>query len=272
MLPALSRRTRHLPEIADCTDLSCQTIPLARPGVRYRVYRSLTLYSHATLTALKILVASMLAGVVGIALDLDRPAWAVVSAMLVLQWGPDRRPGTIRGIRRLTGSVFGILPFAVFHSVGLTTWGCCSPWEGLPVLRGDHRRPQQLRPPPHRDHAPGDAHRWGDERAAGRGQSLAQYRGRHRRTLRDRWSTTVLPAGHGGPAQSAAGGRQYRGDGRPVRPAEGLRVHRADTGRTPRPAVRAAQRAPRLAVGRLLRAGVRGAALAPPSRHPAHRL
>jgi hypothetical protein len=117
------RGQSEVAEIAGEVDLSRQAIPLARPTARYRVYRSLTLYSHATLTALKILVASLLAGVVGIALDLDRPDWAVVSAMLVLQWGPDRRPGTIRGIHRLIGSVFGILLFALFHTVGLHTWG-----------------------------------------------------------------------------------------------------------------------------------------------------
>jgi hypothetical protein len=113
-------------EVADTpsyVDLDRLTIPLARPSIRYRIYRSLTLYSHATMTAVKILVACVLSGVVGIALGFDRPDWAVVSAMLVLQWGPDRKPGTIRGLHRLIGSVFGIGLFAVFHSLGLHSWG-----------------------------------------------------------------------------------------------------------------------------------------------------
>lgn len=110
-------------DIPSYIDLNRLSIPLARPSIRYRIYRSLTLYSHATMTAVKVLVSCLLAGVVGIALGFDRPDWAVVSAMLVLQWGPDRKPGTIRGVHRLIGSVFGIALFSLFHALGLHTWG-----------------------------------------------------------------------------------------------------------------------------------------------------
>ncbi|QGU03440.1 hypothetical protein CETAM_00735 [Corynebacterium comes] len=96
-------------------DLSRTAIPHARPTVLYRLYRSMHPHSHASLTAGRILVATLLAGVVGIAVGLDRPDWAIVSALLILQWGPDRTPGTIRGLHRLVGSALGIGLFAVFH-------------------------------------------------------------------------------------------------------------------------------------------------------------
>lgn len=48
-------------------------------------------------------------------MGLDRPDWAIVSALLMLQWGPDRVPGTIRGIHRMVGSVGGIVLFAILH-------------------------------------------------------------------------------------------------------------------------------------------------------------
>ncbi|HIW92308.1 MAG TPA: FUSC family protein [Candidatus Corynebacterium avicola] len=95
------------------------TVPLLQPSNRYLIYRSLTLDSHATVTALKIMIASITAGVIGVALGFDRPDWAVVSAMVILQWGPDRRPGTARSIHRLIGSVLGVLLFAVFHLLEL---------------------------------------------------------------------------------------------------------------------------------------------------------
>lgn len=110
-------------DIPSYVDLNRLSIPLARPSIRYRIYRSLTFYSHATMTAVKVCVACLASGVLGIALGFDRPDWAVVSAMLVLQWGPDRKPGTIRGLHRLIGSVFGIGLFSLFHVLGLHSWG-----------------------------------------------------------------------------------------------------------------------------------------------------
>lgn len=74
------------------------------------------------MTAVKMFLACLAAGVVGIALGLDRPDWAIVSALLILQWGPDRMPGTIRGLHRLIGSVLGIGLFAGFHLLDLGPW------------------------------------------------------------------------------------------------------------------------------------------------------
>ncbi|MGD7002116.1 FUSC family protein [Corynebacterium halotolerans] len=108
-----------LTDTPNYVDLSRTVIPLSRPTVMFRLYRSLHLYSHATLTASKVGLATIFAGVVGIALGYDRPDWAVVSALLMLQWGPDRTPGTIRGIHRVIGSLIGIWLFALFHILGI---------------------------------------------------------------------------------------------------------------------------------------------------------
>ncbi|AGF73144.1 FUSC family protein [Corynebacterium halotolerans] len=105
----------ELTDTPNYIDLSRTSIPHARPTIAYRLYRSMHPYSHASLTAGRILVATLLASTVGIAFGLDRPDWAIVSALLILQWGPDRVPGTIRGLHRLVGSVAGIGLFAVFH-------------------------------------------------------------------------------------------------------------------------------------------------------------
>lgn len=103
-------------------DLERTAIPHARPTVAYRIYRSIHPYSHATMTATKVALASLLAGAIGLALQLDRPDWAVVSVLLTLQWGPSRVPGTIRGVQRLVGSVAGIGFFALLHATGVEGW------------------------------------------------------------------------------------------------------------------------------------------------------
>lgn len=123
-LAILNTRTKHT-ESDDISDnpnylnLSRTAIPHSRPSISYRFYRSASLYSHATQTALKVMMASLLCGVAGIALGMGRPDWAIVSALLTLQWGPDKIPGTIRGLHRLVGSMGGILLYAVFHLAGV---------------------------------------------------------------------------------------------------------------------------------------------------------
>lgn len=98
-------------------------IPHSRPSNAYRIYRSFDRYSHASVTAQKVALAGLSAGLLGIALGFHRPDWAVVSALLMLQWGPDRWSGTIRGAHRMIGSLLGIVVFAVFHWMGLEGWG-----------------------------------------------------------------------------------------------------------------------------------------------------
>ena len=97
-------------------------IPLARPSRKYRIYRSMDWSSHASVTAQKIFLACLGASVAGIALGLDRPDWAIVSALLMLQWGPDKTPGQIRGVHRVIGSLLGIALFAVFHLLDFQGW------------------------------------------------------------------------------------------------------------------------------------------------------
>lgn len=103
-------------------DLSRTAIPHARPSITYRFYRSASPHSHATITAGKVMVSALLMGVVGLAFGLGRPDWAIVSGLLVLQWGPDRIPGTIRGLHRVVGSIIGIGLYAVLHLIGVQGW------------------------------------------------------------------------------------------------------------------------------------------------------
>lgn len=103
-------------------DLSRTTIPHARPSVTYRFYRSAVWHSHATITAGRVMISALLMGVVGLALGMERPDWAIVSGLLVLQWGPDRIPGTIRGVHRVVGSIIGIGLYALLHFAGVQGW------------------------------------------------------------------------------------------------------------------------------------------------------
>ncbi|MCX2163371.1 FUSC family protein [Corynebacterium auriscanis] len=96
-------------------DPSRATIPLARPDVRTRINRSLTWNSHAMVAAQRMAFAGVISAAVGIALGFDRPDWAVVSAVIMLQWGPERIPGMVRGIQRMLGSIVGIGIFALLH-------------------------------------------------------------------------------------------------------------------------------------------------------------
>ncbi|GAB3945196.1 FUSC family protein [Corynebacterium tapiri] len=112
--------------VSDTSQLSDPTraaIPHTRPTNAYRIYRSLDLNSHASVTAQKVALASLGAGISGIALGFDRPDWAIVSALLMLQWGPDRTNGQIRGLHRLIGSLIGLGLFVAFHAVELRGWG-----------------------------------------------------------------------------------------------------------------------------------------------------
>lgn len=124
--PSVGRRddsaAEELTDTPNYIDLTRHTVPLARPSIRYRVYRSLHWYSQATMASIKVTVACLGAGVLGIACGFDRPDWAVLSAMLVLQWGPERRSGTIRGLHRVIGSVVGVGIFGVLHLLGVHDW------------------------------------------------------------------------------------------------------------------------------------------------------
>ena len=102
----------ELTDTPNYLDLTRTAIPHTRPSMSYRLYRSLHRHSHATMTGVRVFAAALGAGALGIALGFDRPDWAIVSALLILQWGPDRLPGTIR---------IGL--FALLHVADLTLWG-----------------------------------------------------------------------------------------------------------------------------------------------------
>jgi hypothetical protein len=87
-------------------------LPLPRPGVRYRLRRSATIRSHATLTALRVAIVCAIAGGAGYALGLDRPHWAILSALVVLQQGTDRVRANVRGLQRFAGTTLGLAVFA----------------------------------------------------------------------------------------------------------------------------------------------------------------
>ncbi|WP_047241456.1 FUSC family protein [Corynebacterium epidermidicanis] len=100
------------PTYVDSTRLA---IPHTRPTVTYRLYRSSNWHSHATITTLRVVIASLAASVASIALGFDRPDWAVVSVVMTLQWGPELIPGTIRGVHRMVGSIVGIGLFSLIY-------------------------------------------------------------------------------------------------------------------------------------------------------------
>ena len=96
-----------------------------QPSVKYRIGRSLNIHSHAELSMEKVVLASLTSCTLTIWLGLDRPDWGVITALLILQWGPEKIPGTIRGVHRLLGSVLGIGLFAIAHAFQIG---------GLPLL------------------------------------------------------------------------------------------------------------------------------------------
>lgn len=89
--------------------------PLARPSWWYRIRRSAGFRSHAGLTATRVGVAALAAGVLSVVVGLDRPDWAVITAVLVLQRGPDRTAGSVRALHRFLGSLAGVLAFTLIH-------------------------------------------------------------------------------------------------------------------------------------------------------------
>ena len=73
-------------------------------------------------TTQKVVLSAAITVLVGLTLGFDRPDWGVVSAFLMLQWGPDHVPGTVRGIHRMLGSVVGVLLFSILHYFGINGW------------------------------------------------------------------------------------------------------------------------------------------------------
>ncbi|MEV2223657.1 FUSC family protein [Nocardia vinacea] len=103
--------------IADAApDVLDAPVPMTRSTVGQRLRRSLTIRSHAATTALRTLAAAVIAGGISVLLDLGRPDWAVITAVLVLNLGPDRIVGTVRALHRVGGTVVGLIVFAALHA------------------------------------------------------------------------------------------------------------------------------------------------------------
>jgi len=68
----------------------------------------------------RVFCAAAAAGGISVALDLSRPDWAILGAVLVLQQGPDRVHGTYRGLQRLGGTLAGVALFSAIYLSPLT--------------------------------------------------------------------------------------------------------------------------------------------------------
>ncbi|MBJ8337856.1 FUSC family protein [Antrihabitans sp. YC3-6] len=106
--------------VETATMLRYTYVPFGPPGIGYRLRRSLTPDSHAVSTAVRVGIACVLGGGISIAVGLDRPDWAIISAVLVLHQGLDRMQGTARGFHRFAGTVIGLGLFAALHQLALT--------------------------------------------------------------------------------------------------------------------------------------------------------
>ncbi|MVU81443.1 FUSC family protein [Nocardia sp. ET3-3] len=93
-------------------DADPQGIPLARPTLGHRLRRSLNWSSHATVTSVRVLCACVAAGTVGGLIGSTRPHWAILTALIILQAGPDRVHGSARAVNRLIGTALGLGVFA----------------------------------------------------------------------------------------------------------------------------------------------------------------
>ena len=132
MAPALVRPHGPEEEAVDTLEATVAAIPRDgrdAPLSVERIHQAQTALAHAWVTLgdagvihggriapggrRELAERTLAASVVGIAFGLDRPDWAIVSALLILQWGPDR----------LLGSVLGIGLFAGLHLLDLGPWG-----------------------------------------------------------------------------------------------------------------------------------------------------
>ncbi|MFJ7219028.1 FUSC family protein [Amycolatopsis sp. NPDC098790] len=102
------------------TDDEAATLPLPRPSVGYRLRRSASLRSHATVTALRVGATCVIAGTLSASLGLARPHWAILSALVVLQQGTDRLHANVRGLQRFAGTALGLALFAALSLLAPT--------------------------------------------------------------------------------------------------------------------------------------------------------
>ncbi|NMO05096.1 FUSC family protein [Gordonia sp. TBRC 11910] len=90
--------------------------PLPRPSIVHRLSESAHAHTLPAYSAGRLVIASLLAGALSIILALGRPDWAIIAVVLVLQMGPDRVRGSLRGVQRMIGTSLGLALFVVIHS------------------------------------------------------------------------------------------------------------------------------------------------------------
>ncbi|GEE00326.1 hypothetical protein nbrc107696_07720 [Gordonia spumicola] len=99
--------------------MSAFVAPLPRPSIRRRLRFAARRDSHAAVAATRAAVTALVAGSVAVLSGLGRPDWAVLGAVLVLQLGPDRVHGSIRGVQRVIGTIAGVGLYAILHLLDL---------------------------------------------------------------------------------------------------------------------------------------------------------
>lgn len=105
----------------DINDLAVDPLnSFVRPGVRFWLRRALSFDSHAMISTYRVGLACLVAGGISGLLGQARPHWAVLSALMVLQTGPDRVLGKVRGIHRFVGTTVGLALFAAVHQLAPT--------------------------------------------------------------------------------------------------------------------------------------------------------
>ncbi|MGU3290918.1 FUSC family protein [Williamsia sp. M5A3_1d] len=108
-------RSHHRLHGSAADDTALATAPLPRPSVMQRLRAAAHPHSHAAVATMRVVVAATVVGLVSVAVGLSRPDWAIAAVVLVLQLGPDRIRGVLRGAHRLAGTVVGVGLFAVVH-------------------------------------------------------------------------------------------------------------------------------------------------------------
>ncbi|GAB18887.1 hypothetical protein GOEFS_069_00130 [Gordonia effusa NBRC 100432] len=87
--------------------------PLPRPSVVHRLPKSAHAHTLPAYIAGRAIIAALIAGGLSILLGLGRPDWAIIAVVLVLQMGPDRVRGSLRGAQRMLGTSLGLVLFVV---------------------------------------------------------------------------------------------------------------------------------------------------------------
>ncbi|WP_068402719.1 FUSC family protein [Kribbia dieselivorans] len=96
---------------------------LGRPEPSYLLRSSLRWPSEVLLIALRLAVATTIAGAIASAIGSDHVYWAVAFAALVLHQGGSRVAQTTRGLQRLLGTLAGLLVFGVIIAIHPSSWG-----------------------------------------------------------------------------------------------------------------------------------------------------